>query len=267
MRYLGIALAISFGMGIALFLIAHAIFPDVQIAAAIAAVPITACHHIAEMLERRQTRESITSHHAAAIRSLSGFTIAWPLLVAHTTVFLIGIGLLATVFGALLIGFLFGAEADFTLTQGIGAIVAAAPIALFGGFVVGRRIGSRCARPSGWTVLLVAAVASLVLNGLGATAVWLGADTAPPVFGSTPLHDLVIETAATFTTFAVAGLLGHRQGRKRRIAEYMDYLLGVLPPDTRNLLVELAYEEAQKVAAAPPAARLGPHSTLAQARA
>lgn len=254
MKYLAGALAVSFGMGMVLFGIVYPIFHDAHLAAGIAAIPIAGCHHIAEMLERRETRHSVTAHRATEIHSLTGFVIAWPLLVAYATIALLGIGLFAGVFGVSVIAFLFGAETTLLQTQAIGVLLVAAPIELVGGFVVGRWIGSRCARRPGATILLVAALAALITSGLGAALGWAFPDGSPPALGQTHLQEMLIETLVAFCTFAAAGLIGHRQGCKRRLAEYMDYLLSVLPPQTRSVLVELAYEEARKAGAAIPAA-------------
>src|SRR5262249_1849054 len=116
------------------------------------------------------------------------------------------------------------------------------------GFVIGRRIGSRCAQPSAVTVLLVVALACLIMFGLG---VAIGDDTAAPTFGNTRAQSEVIEGAIGFGALAVVALLGYRQGRESRVAEYMDYLLSILPPTTAKILVDLAYEEARKAGAAP----------------
>ncbi len=258
MKYLGAALAISFGMGLVLFVIVYPLFHDAHLAAGIAAIPIAGCHHIAEMLERRETRQGVTAHRAAEIHDLAGFSVAWPLIVAYATIALFGIYLVATVFGALTIGFLFDEGATYTRRQAIGVMVIAAPILLIGGFMVGRWIGSRCARWSEATILLITALGPLVGGAFGALFGLLMADTSPPVLGRTPLQEFFVEWLVPVCTFAAAGLLGQRQGRKRRLADYMEYLLSVLPPPTRNVLVELAFEEARKAGAAgPPAGAAG----------
>ena len=53
----------------------------------------------------------------------------------------------------------------------------------------------------------------------------------------------------TTILFAV-GLVGYWRGYKHRLSKYLSYLLSVLPPFTRGTVVEFAYQEAQKVAAA-----------------
>jgi hypothetical protein len=255
MKYLATALAISFGMGMVLFGIVYPMFHDAHLAAGIAAIPIAGCHHIAEMLERREARLSVTAHQVTEIHRLEGYVVAWPRLVAQTTVTFVGISLAAAVLVMTVASLLLGFEADLTRTQEIGLMLAMAPIELAGAYYVGRWIGSRCANPSAVMVLLVLATACLIVTGL-ATAVG----------GVTPsIQNLVIETGISFGVLAVAGLIGYRQGRKRRVAEYMDYLLSILPPETGKVLVDLAYDEARKATSVNPPGERHQHRTLAPA--
>jgi hypothetical protein len=255
MKYLTTALAISFGMGMVLFGIVYPMFHDAHLAAGIAAIPIAGCHHIAEMLERREARQSVTAHQVAEIHRLEGYVVAWPRLVAQTTITFVGILLAAAVLGTTLASLLLGFEADLTRAQESALALAMAPIVLAGAYYVGRWIGSRCANPSAVMVLLVLATACLIVTGLVA-----------PFGGATvPLRSLVIETVISFGVLAVAGLIGYRQGRKRRVAEYMDYLLSILPPETGKVLVDLAYDEARKAASVTPPGERNHHRDLAPA--
>lgn len=246
MKPLGTALATSFGIGTTMFVVVYSLFHEANLAAGAAAIPIAGCPHIAEMMERRAARQSLGAHRATGIPSLAGFAIPSPLLLAYATTALLGVGLLATTVGVLAMMLPYGPEATFTPTLAIGVMLVAAPIELFGGFMVGRWIGTRCTRRPGLTVVLVAALASLALGGLGALIEWLAPAGSPPVLGQTHLQEGLIESLVAFCNLALAGLLGSRRGRARRMAEYMSYLLSVLPPHTRGVLVELAYEEARK---------------------
>jgi hypothetical protein len=48
-----------------------------------------------------------------------------------------------------------------------------------------------------------------------------------------------------------AALLGHWRGRRMRLAAYLGTVLGRLPPSTRSSIVELAHDEAERLAAVP----------------
>ena len=134
-------------------------------------------------------------------------------------------------------------------------MLAMAPVELAGAWYVGRWIGSRCAKPSAVMVLLVLATAYLIVTGL----------TAPFGGATGPVQSLVIETVISIGVLGAAGLIGYRQGRKRRVAEYIDYLLSILPVDTRKVLVDLASDEACKAASVNPPGKPHHHRTLAAA--
>jgi len=253
MRPLGTALAASFGIGTVMFLVVYSIFREANLAAGVAAIPIASCHHLAEMMERRATRQNLNTQHATAIPSLAGFAIPSPLLIAYATSALFGVVLLASIFSLGVTEMSFGGDAPNTRVRAISEMLTAAPIELFGGLMVGRWIGSRSRRRAGMTVLLVAALATLAINGLGAFFIWLEPNASPPVLGQTHLQDTIIEWLVSFCGLALAGLLGSRKGRARRMADYMDYLLSALPPHTRGVLVEIAHEEARKEGARLPA--------------
>ena len=51
-------------------------------------------------------------------------------------------------------------------------------------------------------------------------------------------------------TAIVPGLIGYWRGKRQSLSKYLHYLLSVLPPQTRDTVVELAFDEAQKVSAA-----------------
>ena len=201
MRYLATALAISFGMGMVLFGIVYPMFHDAHLAAGIAAIPIAGCHHIAEMLERREARRSVTAHHVGEIHTLQGFVVAWPRLVSQTTVTFVGISLAAMVFGMALMPLILGLDgvAAVTRAQGIGFALAMLPIEMMGAVYVGRWIGSRSAKPSAASALLVLALGWLIVTGLLRTI-----DSDPLWFS---IEDISV------VPIAIAGLLGYRHGR------------------------------------------------------
>jgi hypothetical protein len=48
----------------------------------------------------------------------------------------------------------------------------------------------------------------------------------------------------------VPGLLGYWRGQKYRLSKYLHYLLDVLPAETRDTVIGLAFDEAQKIVSA-----------------
>ena len=72
------------------------------------------------------------------------------------------------------------------------------------------------------------------------------------MFGSEGLTFFEILKRFAIISFiiVVPGLIGYWRGQRQRLSKYLDYLLHVLPPQDRDTVVDLAYGEAQKVAAA-----------------
>jgi hypothetical protein len=241
MKQYGVALLISVGMGVILFAVLYLVFHNIQIAEGVGALPITGCHRIAEMLERRETRAHITAHGSADILTLKGFAITWPIIVLYGTLGMCAVDIFAGVFGGVTIAIVDAVE---NWKVNLAAQVAAAPIELVGAFMVGQWIGIRSEGRSHGIVLLVAIAGALLSTVLGETTDWSTGGS--PSFANTWIKDTIIFTGIAFVQLAIGGLVGNGRGRNYRLAAYMDYLLSVLPPETRNALVDLAYEEARK---------------------
>jgi hypothetical protein len=122
-------------------------------------------------------------------------------------------------------------------------------------YFIGRWVGTRCLRRGVVAILLIAflfAAAQTATDTLlmpkEAYAKAFGVERS---FG----HILLRFTLATVIVSALA-LIGYWRGRKRRLSKYLNYLLGVLPAETRDTVVELAFDEAQRVASASGRARI-----------
>jgi hypothetical protein len=50
-----------------------------------------------------------------------------------------------------------------------------------------------------------------------------------------------------FPFLICTGLIGYRRGRKYRLSRYLHYLLDVLPAETRDTVIDLAFDEARKI--------------------
>jgi hypothetical protein len=239
MKRVALALGISTGVGAILFAIVYSVVRDAHIAEGFGALPFVGCHGIFEMLERSETRTQVAAHGTASIRPLRGFAISWPIVVLYGALAMCAIDLFAGVFGAATIAIV---DDNDDLARTFAVLVAAAPIELIGGFMVGQWIGSRYDGWSRATVLLVALLGALLSNGLGAVANASAGGNLE--LANTWMTDTFAFASITLIQLAAAGLVGHWRGRKHRLSAYIDYLLSVLPSDTRSTLVELAYEEA-----------------------
>jgi hypothetical protein len=205
---------------------------------------------VAEFLEQQQGRKSIAAGRRKPVYDFRGFQIEWPLMVVYGTVSLVVL-LQAAGF---LAGFILSPVMPFFDSENASKFVAVrnlltVVIVIFAAYFVGRWIGARISRLGIVTMLLIAALAPAAAGGLD---VGLLSDESYRRFaGSERLAFFEILRRTAFTSFiiVVPGLIGYWRGQRQRLSKYLDYLLSVLPSQTRDTVVELAYEEAQKVSA------------------
>ena len=123
-------------------------------------------------------------------------------------------------------------ESELTKYLQLQDIIVTAALSYF----VGRWIGTRCSSKGMIAILLIIFLSTamdLIFNFMF-----------PDDPGDFPsmLLDL------TSLLFSIpAGVIGYRRGRKYRLSRYLHYLLSVLPPETRDTVIDLAFGEAQKI--------------------
>jgi hypothetical protein len=258
MKYLLVAVGISIAMGCALFACAYPIVQDVKVAGGLAAIPIGGVHHIAELLERREARTSFSPERRTAVHSFKGFAIWWPLTIAYGTLIVFAVAEFVGGLTGLLAGALSAAltaetniEALASKMPNVVAILGlfiAAPIQALSGYMFGRWVGMRGDRYGIVVVLVFAGLGAMLMRGLDYA--FSPKSHYQIFFGRTKaIQFILLQTVVTFALFSLPGLLGYWRGRKYRPFKYMQYLLGVLPNDTREVLVDIAFEEAQKLGA------------------
>jgi hypothetical protein len=115
-------------------------------------------------------------------------------------------------------------------------------------YLVGRWVGTRCSRHGVGTILLIA-----LLTAIGSVAIdvlTVPDEDYKELFKNERADFLPILVRITGTTFtmSVSALIGYWRGHRPRLSKYLNYLLGILPAETRNTVVGLAFDEAQRVA-------------------
>jgi hypothetical protein len=242
------AAAALFGMAFALLTVFGR--PEaVTAAGALATLPIMSFPKVAEFLERAESRKSLAAGKSAPVYDFRGFQIAWPLMVVYGTIVLLSVGH-AFGFAA---GFLMaaGSESEEFFRAALQGLTKLATIFIaLASYFVGRWIGTRCARQGILTMFLVVlfSVVGFVLSDV----VTMPDEAYKATFGGERLsYSFILLRIALLTSILLGpGLLGYWRGRKFRLSKYLDYLLGVLPAETRDTVVDLAFGEAQKVASA-----------------
>ncbi len=261
MKYLILSLAVSIGLGLVLFGIAYPLLQNVEMAEGLAALPIVGSHHIAELLERHDARRSLEPNRATAIHTLKGYELSWYALAAYGAIILVAVVQLAGGIVGLIMGLIAPSQQGFTQNELLAIAVISIPTQLAGGYFVGRWIGARSAPRAGVAAIFTCAVAAALISRIIDFSI-MSHDDIQTAYGSVDAGRFLTLALITFVIFAVSAGLGYWRGTARRQTTYMAYLLNVLPADTRETLVNLAYEEAEKAGGAQPAA-----ATPAAARA
>jgi hypothetical protein len=245
MKLFATALCAICGIAAALFLIGLVLLSQfweppqaIQAAVALAGLPMLTFPKLIEVLEQQQGRKNLAAGKQAPIYDFKGYQIAWPLMALYGFLVLYTVGTAFTVLGYALaqtIGLVSGVdltESELIKYLQLQDIIVTAALSYF----VGRWIGTRCSSKGMIAILLIIFLSTamdLIFN-------FMFPDE--PGYFPTKLLSLIS------LPFAIsAGIIGYRRGRKYRLSRYLHYLLSVLPPETRDTVIDLAFGEAQKI--------------------
>jgi hypothetical protein len=250
MKPLTIGIAVTFGIAVVIFVAAFAllllvtseIWEGAAWAATLAGLPALLLPRIAEFVERAAGRRSWAAGKQATIQDYCGFQVGWPWTVAYGFLALMAWDGISTFVVASIAGAADGTDfihEDTRLRTFVLALAINLPALMLGGYLISRWIGIRCARMG-----LVAVLIAVVLF----TAVTVGISALAPA----ERYDVAFLrlNLSEFPFILVCGLIGYWRGRKARWSKYLDYLVRVIPPATRDRVVGLAFTEVQKAAAA-----------------
>jgi hypothetical protein len=185
--------------------------------------------------------------------SFEGFSLPWYQMLVYGTLIFVAL----KQFG----GFIGGFTAGFAGVPSTGdsllaiAIVIANLVAIVGVYAICFWIGTRCDKYS----YLVAIAVPFLGHVIGASIDFLSlSDTQFSNFFGQPKSASFFVQGVIFGTLLVVifALLGGWRGRRARLSAYLSYLLGILPADTRNTIVDLAYEEVKAFSSKPTNPRL-----------
>jgi hypothetical protein len=252
MKLFAIALAMVCGTAALLFGIGFAVssafleHSDAMLSAkALAGLPVLSFPKFLEFLEQQEGRKNLAAGKRTPIYDFSGFQIAWPLMALYGWILLFTVDVITAAFVA---------AVDTSITAQFPedvkeSVRGAYELALFftiqlpgmilGAYFVGRLIGTRCSSRGLATVFLV-----IILYGALDLAIDLNFPDEPWEPSST-LLDLI-----RFPFLLCASLIGYWRARKYRLSKYLHYLLGFLSPETRDAVIDLAFEEVKKVGSA-----------------
>lgn len=247
MKHLLVALVIALAFATGLYLVVAFILKGAS-ALEISALPLSGVPHIADLLERRQAKKSLAPGHETAIPSLQGYAISWHFMALYGAIILFAV----TQIGSGLGGLIAGAALPFseTMSESAAAIIliTSSIVAITGAYFLGRWIGTRSGSFGILAVVVMVALASFVSRALD--YMFLSPEEFELIFGFevSPL-EIAIQYLIGVAILSAVGLIGYWRGRRRRLSKYLNYLFGILPQDTRQILVGLAFDEAQAVGA------------------
>jgi hypothetical protein len=255
MKSFAIAFGICCGVSVGLFTLVFVLLSlfespqAVSAATGLAGLSMAAFPKVAEFLETREGKKSVASGTRGHIYDFRGFQITWLLMVAYGTVVLWGV---VETFG-FIVGFSFAAATGQTTANAgylQGIAITLVVVQIVAAYFLGRWIGSRTSRRGIVAMLLVAplfAAANVASDVLG-----MPGELYAATFGSEPWEFFGVLKRIIFISLItiVPGLIGYWRGKRQSLSKYLHYLLSVLPPQTRDTVVELAFDEAQKVSAA-----------------
>ena len=197
---------------------------------------------VLEALEQREGRESFAAGNQSPIYDFSGFQLAWPLMALSGFLLLISVDLISTLPAVFIDNYVTyispGINKSVRSAYRLGLILSTNwPVMIFCAYLLGRWIGTRCSRRGIIAVLLA----------IGSTAIMLTYDLLSPDEDELEPSEMVLDLLR-FPFLIGAGLIGYWRGQKYRLSRYLHYLMKVLPLETRDTVIQLAFEEAQKVA-------------------
>jgi hypothetical protein len=248
MRYLGLAFGMALVLGLVIFGAVYSVVGDAHLAEGLAALPLVGSPHMAEMLERHDARQSLAPDRPTAIHSIHGFAIPWPQMMLYAVIGLVALVHISSGIAGLVWGAVSGGKLLTDMPEQIASasIMLVLPTEVIGAYLIGRWIATRIYVHGMMVVLASCAIAAVLARAIDFAVI--APDMAQKLYDAPISAQLFIQLAlSNFIIFAISASLGFWRGTKLRLTKYMQYLLGVLPSESRDTIVNLAYEEAERI--------------------
>lgn len=249
MKNLGISFALAFIVSILFFCVLDfALGMEAHAAYGVAGLPLIASAHLYEVLERADGRKELAEprpheslsnrQQKSAIYTFDAYAISWPIATVYSILMLVSV----LEFNSFLSGVLVSmSEIDFH-EHPQSMIYFQFPLNLIAVYLIARWIGARGAK-HGISCLLCTIVISLIFAH-SFDLFFINADEFAKMFQHRNITSLIL---SGIFVFSIPAAIGYWRGTRMRLAKYLRYLMGILPEDTRDALITLAYEEANKI--------------------
>jgi hypothetical protein len=250
------SLAAAFGLvgvaGVGTFVLLNFLATPEGFSIPLSTMLLGAFPYVHEAIEKRPRRIAAAAQAPRTV-GLRGFNIPWFQALLYAT----AIAFTVNMASAFATAFVFEAsgEIEDTYTLVAALIPVVLPVAaILTSFLIGSWVGLRSDR----LAYLVSAV-SIYVALLAVELVFVMIDpnliseldtdssfsgVVGAMFGP---FVLTLVALPSVVLSVIAALIGCRRGRRSRLSAYVAHLLGALPEDTRETLVQLAYDEAQRL--------------------
>jgi hypothetical protein len=215
---------------------------DVKSALAIAALPLSSISSVHQTLEKGTLKLNFRALPKGVV-NLQGFALPWYQMLVYGALIFVPLKELG--------GFVGGLTAGMAAISESGALiwivaVIANLVTIAGMYLIGSWIGARCNK-YGWLIgIAVPFFGQIVAEA--ADFILLSDAQFHELFGEPKTFGLFAVGVITGSLLvAVFALLGVWRGRRARLSAYLAYLLGNLPAETRDTIVNLAYEEVKSL--------------------
>ena len=253
MKTITVSFLLIVALATILFLSVWGLTGSVDAAKGAAAFAVTALPSVSSWLEQSEAKRSIIPGYKMAIRSIDGFSISLPVLVAVGTMIALAILIIGNAFSSFVlesVRSVFSQAPELSDAEKAALIslsgLANLPILLVGTYLLGKWVSWRCARNGILAVVLIALLTAF-LNRLTDFFILTPGEFQALFQREKTIPNLAPFFLVQFVSISVPGLLGFWRGRRERMSKYMGYLLSALPEETRNSLVDLAFDEVKKI--------------------
>jgi hypothetical protein len=209
-----------------------------------ASVPLVALPKAYEELEKISAQSAGTKGEGQ-IRNISQFSIPIYMLILYAVLLCFALLNLGVIWAEIAFYGLGGQNANYN-KNAIGFI--SAPVHMLGLYLIGRWVGSRSPR-FGLAVpvvaLFIAVSLTLILQALFGVREVVKAIHGVEPAASIEYLTAVLKNSPGLLIALIPIYIGYWRGMKLKLAKYLKYLLDIVPKDTRETLVSLAYDEAQ----------------------
>lgn len=242
MKAISLAVGVCFIAALAIFGIAYPLAGNSETAYGLAGLPFVGCHTIADLIERREAKTKLLQGKPAAIKSPEGFYVSWPLTVLYGAIVL-------TIFLEV-INFLIGAgiskSGKLAVDLGQVSLFITVPVAMIATYFIGRWIGIRSRSHAVLAAIVVAFLGPGIVHGID--YLMLGDEGFKSLFDQDrTMPFALLQTVIGFIFLVLPACLGSWLGKRQRIYRYLQYLLAIVPAETRTVFIDLALQEANQV--------------------